>query len=296
MTTSDLIISESSLTFPKTVLGKPVFLVLRVATDEKAVTVTASTDLPTVFQLASDDRPIFGSMLSLVSEPSGTYIHIRYQPDRAGLHEGTLTLQSAVGTRNVTLTGRCSRIAATQANANKVLTRTVASRDANATTRRTGRVIAGAAVLVALLYTGVTYRCQLLPSLCQQDAAVGSPPVAPPPIVDATAPSPVPERTAPVEPATERVVTKAVDRSRQERVRTSGEGRENRSIRLTTPTLTAAVKPSLSANQSATRSAATKSARVEKPQSEPVRPAKSTAETEESELERELNGRTSQNR
>ncbi len=291
MTTSELTISESSLTFPKTVLGKPVFLVLRVATDERDVTVTASTDLPTVFQLASDDRPIFGSMLSLLSEPSGTYIHIRYQPDRAGLHEGTLTLQSAVGTRSVTLTGRCNRMAATYTNANKVLTQTVTSREANAITRRTGRMIAGAAVVVALLYTGVMYRCQLLPSLCRQDAAVSAPP-----IVSVTVPSPVPERTAPSESATERAVTRAADRSPRERVRTSGEGGDDRSARVTTPTLTANAKPSLSANQAATRSATAKAARVEKPQTEPVRPAKSTAETEESDLERELNGRTSQNR
>ncbi len=298
MTTSELTISEQSLTFPKTVPGKPVFLVLRVATDEKAVTVTASTDLPTVFQLASDDRPIFGSMLSLVAEPSGTYIHIRYQPDRAGLHEGTLILQSAVGTRSVTLTGRCSRIAATHTNANRVLTQTVASRDAGLPTRRTGRMIAGAAVIVALLYTGVTYRCQLLPSLCQQDAAVGSQPVvrSAPPMVDAITPSPDPEPTAPARPVSERVVTKAANRNRQERVRTTGGEREERSARVSKPTLTADIKPSLSANQSVTRPAVARPVRVEKAQTQPVRPTKSIAETEESDLERELNGRTSQNR
>lgn len=298
MTTSELTISEQSLTFPKTVPGKPVFLVLRVATDEKDVRVTASTDLPTVFQLASDARPIFGAMLSLVSEPSGTYVHIRYQPDRAGVHEGTLTLQSAVGTRTVTLTGRCGRIAATHTNANRVLTQTVASREANSTTRRTGMLIAGTAVVVALLYTGVTYRCQLLPSLCQQDAAIGLQPEvrSAPPTVDATAPSPAPERTAPVEPVTERAVTKTADPSRQERVRTSGGARDRRLVRGAEPTLTTDVKPSLSANQSVTRSATAKPVRVEKPQSEPVRPTKSIAETEESDLERELNGRTSQNR
>ncbi|WP_288423677.1 hypothetical protein [uncultured Spirosoma sp.] len=298
MTTSELTSSEQSLTFPKTIPGKPVFLVLRVTTDEKDGRVTASTDLPAVFQLASDARPIFGAMLSLAYEPSGTYVHIRYQPDRAGLHEGTLTLQSAVGTRTVALTGRCSRIAATHTNANKVLTQIVASREANSTTQRTGKLIAGAAVVVALLYTGVTYRCQLLPSLCRQDASVGSQPVVRSTLstVGATASVPVPERTAAVEPITERAVPEAADRSRQERVRTSAEGRTRRSARVAEPTQTAEVKPSLAANQSATRSVVTKPVRVEKPRFEPVRPAKPAAETEESDLERELNGRTNQNR
>ncbi len=298
MMTSELIISEQSLTFPKTVPGKPVFLVLRVATDEKNIAVTTSTDLPAVFQLASDDRPIFGSMLSLVAEPSGTYLHIRYQPDRPGLHEGTLTLQSAAGTRTVTLTGRCTRLSAVHTNPNNVLTRTVASGNMSSGTRRTGMMIAGAAVVVALLYTGVTYRCQLLPSLCQQDATVNAQPVisATPSVVDVPIPAPVPTRTASVKPAVNRTATKAADRSRQKQMRTSGEEREEKSVRVTEPTLTAASKPGVSANQSATRSAAAKPVRVEKPRAEPVRSAKSTAVTEESELERELNGRTSQNK
>lgn len=297
MTTSELTISEESLTFARTVPGKPVFLVLRLATDEKAVPVTASTDLPAVFQLASDDRPIFGSALSLVSGPAGTYIHIRYQPDRAGAHEATLILQSAVGTRTVTLTGRCARIAAAHTNSNKVLTRTVASREAGSVTGHTGMLLAGVVVVVALLYTGVTYRCQLLPSLCQPDATASSPAVvsSAPSVVEVPTLTPVPERVATVKPAAERTATKGITRNRSERARANGVNSGGRPVQVTEPAVTAEVKPSSAANQSVTRSSATKSARVAKPQAEPARPTKPAAQTEESELERELNGRTSQN-
>lgn len=291
MTTSELTISEQSLTFAKTVPGKPVFLVVRVATDDKNVQVTASTDLPAVFQLASDDRPIFGSMLTLIPESAGTYIHIRYQPERPGVHEGTLTLQSAVGTRTVSLTGRCTRMATVATNPNSVLTRTVASREVKAAKSRAGMLVAGAAVLVGLLYTGITYRCQLMPSLCQQDATTASQAVSSPavPVVETPVSSPASEPVASVKAVTKRTSTKPTGQNSQERKRTSGKQLATRAVE---PAATADIKPS----PPASRATATKTVLVARPKVESARPARPANESEESDLERELNGRSSQNR
>lgn len=294
MKTSELTISEQVLTFARTLPGKPVFLVLRVATDETDVQVMASTDLPDVFQLATDKRPIFGSTLTLVPEPAGTYIHIRYQPARSGVHESVLTLESAIGTRTVTLTGRCTRMAATDTRTNKALTRTVAPVRPKTARGRIGAVVAGLAVLVGLLYTGITYRCQLAPSLCREEPAVVQPTVAAEPVEEAVTAAP-PVAAVPRET---RRSEKSVAAPVREPIREASTADESWPVtRRTRPAVSeptevpgpVATAPTPGRSQ---RPVEAKADRTVKRQVDPPRPAKPA--TEESDLERELNGRNNQ--
>jgi hypothetical protein len=293
MKTPELTISEETLTFARTLPGKPVFLVLRVAANETETPVVASTDQPDVFQLATDKRPIFGSTLTLVPEPAGTYVHIRYQPARSGIHEGVLTLQSATGTRTVTLTGRCTRMATTNTRTNKALTQTVVPARAKTVMSRYSAVVAGLAVVVGLLYTGIAYRCQLAPSLCREEAAVSqqttaAEPVeaavtAAPPVTDLPREARTPEKTVAV--PVRQSVTKAT---------TADEARPvtRRSRSTAASERTEAGSPGVTASTSgrSERSIEAKTDRIVKRQADPPRPAKPA--TEESDLERELNGRS----
>ncbi|QJD80449.1 hypothetical protein [Spirosoma rhododendri] len=294
MKTSELTISEQALTFARTVPGKPVFLVLRVATNESDTQITASTSLPDVFQLATDKRPIFGSAVTLVPEPAGTYIHIRYQPARSGVHEGELLLQSPTSTQTVTLTGRCTRLATDDTRTNKALTRTVGPARSKTAFGRLGATVAGLAVAIGLLYTGITYRCQLAPSLCREEPVVGQQaelvapvveaPVAAAPVVDVareTRTTPAKSVPAPVRQQSEDPATAQAPRpvTRRSQSVAASESKE-------------AATAGTSAPGRSERAAEAKVERTVKRQAELPRPVKPA--TEESDLERELNGRSNQ--
>ena len=64
-------------------------------------------DDPTCFTIATGERQLlFGSSLLFTPAPAGTYIHVRYQPDRPGRHAATLYVETPYQTSTVRLTGR----------------------------------------------------------------------------------------------------------------------------------------------------------------------------------------------
>ncbi|GAB4024872.1 hypothetical protein [Spirosoma koreense] len=99
-----LAISTSSLVFESTRSGTPAFQVVRL-TQQTSEPVTLTTDTPDYFQLASDSRPTFASSLTLVPSPTGSYVHVRYQSDRPGSHQGQLVIDQPQQPITVTLSG-----------------------------------------------------------------------------------------------------------------------------------------------------------------------------------------------
>lgn len=287
MITPELLISDDALIFPRTVVGKPVFMVLRVAADERNIQVMLATDQPDLFQLADDNRPLFSTSLLLTPESAGTYVHIRYLPTRTGTHEATLTLESALGTRTVSLTGRSSRLSTRSTSGNKALSRTVVtSRRSNSTAGWVAAGLGSVALLAGLIYAGITYRCTLIPSLCREETAAG-PLVLPKSVTPertedkATVPARAPKSIDPT-PGYAAKVTEPVSKVQPARSDVVA-----KPVPVTRPISRSIEKP-----QSATRLTAPKGIPPAPASVLPARPKKATGATEESELERELNGTT----
>lgn len=162
-----LTISPDSLSFAKTSPGKPAFLVLTVTQEQADTPVTLSTDAPERFQFATDSHPLFTDVLTLTPSATGTYVHVRYTPDRAGLHVGQLLVQAPYETQTFTLTGRAAGLLPTVSNTPlpKPPTAEKVDRPASAG-RRLG--VPALLLLSGLAYAGYTYRCQLAPSLCRE--------------------------------------------------------------------------------------------------------------------------------
>lgn len=150
---SVLTVSQSTLTFAGSSPGKPAFQVLTIAQQPADAPVTLTTDTPDYFQLASDRQPAFAPSLTLVPSPTGTHVHVRYAPNRRGLHTGQLTIHSVYGNRTVVLEGR---------NAGLLSVPPIIKR---------GIGLLALAVAGGLAYAGYDNRWQLLPALCRDSAS-----------------------------------------------------------------------------------------------------------------------------
>lgn len=161
-----LIVSNTSLEFAKTFRGKPQFQLLTIAQQDADTPVTVSTNAPDQFQLACDERPAFTTSLTFTPLIMGTYVHVRYAPVRLGVHKAELLIETPYETQVVTLVGRSTGIAPTLSNIQAIAGR---SNAVNRNRDRKGNWLGLLAVLIAggLGVFGYLYRCQLAPSLCQ---------------------------------------------------------------------------------------------------------------------------------
>ena len=185
-----LLVSEPVLTFAGTAPGEPSFQVLTIAQQRSNAPVTLTTDAPDYFQFASDSQPAFAPSLTLTPSPVGTYVHVRYAAKKYGAHTGQLMIQGSAGSETVTLRGR---------NAGLLTALRPAHQVTPALTRRKAGLLA-LTLSVGLAYAGYSARCQLFPALCQAVATTSA-------VADTPVPVPVSESNKPGE-------TDAVSRKR----------------------------------------------------------------------------------
>ncbi|MBD2752278.1 hypothetical protein [Spirosoma validum] len=167
-----LTVSESVLSFSRASPDKPSFMVLTIAQQSSTEPVTLTTDAPEYFQFASDSRPAFLPTLTLMPASLGTYVHVRYSANKAGLHSGQLIIQNSTEKRLVLLKGRSSGFLPA------IRTRPLISKQVQPVripnqmplTKRWVGVLSFALVS-GLIYTGYINRCQLYPTLCQAPEA-----------------------------------------------------------------------------------------------------------------------------
>ncbi|MCX6219261.1 hypothetical protein [Spirosoma sp.] len=163
-------INKSTLTFTQTAVDKPCFLLLTVAQLHAASPVTIETDAPDHFLLATDDQPTYKPRLTFVPSPEGTYVHVRYISPKWASKQAVLTVQAPYDTQTVTLEGRTAGLLAVVQKVVPVRTLpqlASGTRQSVQPFRKSWIALAVLAVASGLGYTGVKYKCQLFPSLCQ---------------------------------------------------------------------------------------------------------------------------------
>lgn len=178
-----LTISGSELLFNRLELGEVGFAILKISQQGTDTPVVLRTDDPTQFELATGIKELnFGPDLTLTPSPGGTYIHIRYTPRRAGRHQAQLFIETPYDTKTVSLQGRAVGLLPI------VLPNLRLSPRINPPARQTYQPaeldmpdlppapkLSKKRTIPALLLVGLgglglagyTYRCQIVPSLCQ---------------------------------------------------------------------------------------------------------------------------------
>lgn len=282
-----LIVSTDALLFPKTAPGKVRSMILTISQQHTDTPVTLTTDTPERFQLASDSRPAFGPSLTIVPSPTGTYVHIRYTPQRFGKHIAQLTIEAPYDTRTITLTGRSGGILAPGGRVSATVPRRIEPPATAAPARRPVGVVVALLLAGGLAYAGYTYRCQLVPSLCQ--AAREPAPSATD--SDASAIDPVAVEPTPVKVNAAPLGGRAKDRQREPGPAAADEKPANAARTDTdrNPRSNVPVRP----DDRAERSTPTGQPNPSRPgnpiNGQPRRQTTSPSATEESDLERELN-------
>ncbi len=176
-----LTVGAPALHLDKTRVGDETFSILNISQRFADTPVSVVVDDPTQFSVATGVKQLlFGPSLLFTPAPTGTYIHVRYQPDRPGRHVAKLYVETPYETKTVRLTGRTIGILPPVIG--RQPTDRTDQRDQlllpapSEMQRPLGRLRLPALLLLGgLAYGGYTYRCELAPSLCRQSAAVGVP-------------------------------------------------------------------------------------------------------------------------
>lgn len=155
--TGAVFVNKTSVDFDKTDIDDECFRLIKITQEGESAPVNLYSDSPDVFQIAIGVKKlVFEDELTFTPGEGGTFVHIRFSPNRTGHYTGNLVLKSGEGQQTVTLNGRGgSYIAAPASEQLKGLS----------------PLLKWAAILVVLGgvgYTGYTYKCQLIPSLCDQ--------------------------------------------------------------------------------------------------------------------------------
>ena len=204
-------VSQAVLRFDRVAPGEESFRILKITPSQPDTAVTVVTDQPTDFQVAMGvEQLVFGSELTFTPELTGSYIHLRYKPLRAGQHRATLQVTAPQQQQTVVLTGRTTGLVG------RLVTRTAqsdttsgamplalpapvqpAERHVLPTAHERqpisiGRLFLLFSIGISLLTVAYVYRCTLWPAGCQSRV------VAPPAdTVRRALPGPEPEAAEP---------------------------------------------------------------------------------------------------
>jgi hypothetical protein len=166
-------VNRTSVDFDKTDIGDECFRLIKISQSGEGVPVTLSSNSPDLFQIAIGVKKlIFEDELTFSPAEGGTFVHIRFTPDRMGNHTGSLILKTANDQQIITLSGKGGNFIATPA-----------SEQISGLSSR-WKWAAMLVLVGGVGYAGYMYRCQLVPSLCDQPNEVQSveakPAVGPP--------------------------------------------------------------------------------------------------------------------
>ncbi|RYF66470.1 MAG: hypothetical protein EOO39_22945 [Cytophagaceae bacterium] len=210
---SRLQVSSSALRFDPTNPGEESFLTLRITPPQPNTLVVVSVDEASLFQIATGiERLAFKQTLTFKPEAAGSYIHLRYTPERSGRHQSTITVEApaTAETIQIPLTGRTSGI-----RLPSLSTGSTAQRPVSALTK--SLLVGG--LLLGIGYAGYTYRCQIWPDSCGPSFSTSSPttvdePVTQQPdVVSTTAETPALKPEAAIAPARNRSTPKTTERT-----------------------------------------------------------------------------------
>ncbi|GAB3023919.1 hypothetical protein [Spirosoma pulveris] len=160
-------ISQSTLTFTQATVDKPSYLLLNIAQQFADSPVIIETNSPEHFLMATDDQPIYKPKLTFIPSPEGTYVHIRYLSSNRASIQAVLTVKSPYTTQTVSLEGRTAGLLAVVQKAIPARNLPQLASGTEPPTRKRWIALVVVALLSGLGYAGVMYRCELFPGLCQ---------------------------------------------------------------------------------------------------------------------------------
>lgn len=259
-------VNRTSVDFDKTDIGDECFRLIKVSQDGERTPVTLSSDSPDTFRMAIGvNKLVFEDTITFTPVEAGTFVHVRFTPDRMGNHTGNLILKITNEQQTITLSGKGGSYIATPAS--------------EQTRSNSGwKWAAISLLLVGVGYTGYAYRCQLAPSLCDQPNEVQRINVNP----KSSLSPPVPTQ----EITNEEAETKAVESPKK--------------ARKVSNVTTSVASPEKQASESQTvdrneRNQERKAAVISKPKLESKPAQKAPSASEESDLEQELNRKPGNN-
>ncbi len=176
-------VDQPALHLGKVNVGEEAYAILNIGQQFAQTPVSVVVDDPAQFSIATGVKQLlFGPSLLFTPAPTGTYIHVRYQPDRPGRHSAHLYIETPYQTKQVRLTGRTTGLVAPVLSRQPTQPREPAQRllppAPTETTRRRGRLGLPALLLLGLgglAFAGYAYRCELAPSLCRQSVTTPAP-------------------------------------------------------------------------------------------------------------------------
>lgn len=187
-----LTVSTERVTFDKTPIGEESYAILRISQQhadtpvDVAVTnaIGQDSDEWARFSIATGVRElIFTTGLNFVPAPGGTYLHLRYVPNRPGRHSARLLIETPFETKSVSLAGQTTGLLPLAGSLpQRRLVPPSAPRPSQPQPEPVDSDAAGnprwlrwSALLLAgglsLAYAGYVYRCRLFPSLCGSASA-----------------------------------------------------------------------------------------------------------------------------
>ncbi|MVM30432.1 hypothetical protein GO755_10340 [Spirosoma sp. HMF4905] len=167
--TTALTINQPALTFSPTLPGSPSFKIITVWFQQSDKPITLSTDAPEHFQLASDSHPNFAPTLTLTPAVVGTYVHVRYLVQKMGSHTGQLTIKTGDAYETIALNGRSSYFLPVLRTSRLAGIRSAQNRVVPMATKL-GLSLLTLIIAGTLGYLGYSNRCELFPTICQDEA------------------------------------------------------------------------------------------------------------------------------
>ena len=167
-----LFVDGSTVTFDRTEPNVADFIFLKIRQQGATTPVTLTIHGSNQFTLATSTRESdFAPDLTINTPFEGTYVYIRYAPKRAGRHVARLVITTPYHTKTVSLEGQASNLS----NWYRFLEWTGLLTPwrvlNNQSTAPIWKWVLSVLVL-GLGYVSYTYRCQLVPGLCQSQNTV----------------------------------------------------------------------------------------------------------------------------
>lgn len=165
-----LTISDASITFNRIKPGEKDFILLKINQQGTNTPVVLSTDDPNQFSLAVSEKQLhFVSNLTIIPAFDGTYVQIRYAPNRSGQHIAHLFVKAPYDNQTVSLQGNAG---GSWWPGLWTIGKAQSSRLPTIRSKNLG--ILAILIVGGLLYASYAYRCQLAPSLCQSQIEVNN--------------------------------------------------------------------------------------------------------------------------
>ncbi|MGV3556958.1 hypothetical protein [Larkinella arboricola] len=166
-----LTVDDSPILFNEIEPGTEAFAIVKIAQYGTDTPVVVSIEGSAYFTLAPGrTAPALTTTLTLTPMYSGTYIYVRYAPEKIGRHMATLQVHTPYRQEFILLEGRSIWLSGWYRMPQRLAFRTMLEvQDRLPFVTKAQKAGIGAALGLAVLATGYLYRCELIPSLCQSE-------------------------------------------------------------------------------------------------------------------------------